>query len=68
MWSSSNTGLITKLETVQRRFTKGLSGMSSISYSERFRLLNLDSLEMRRLQCFKILFIKMLKGFVDVNN
>ena len=43
VWSPSNTGLITKLESVQRRFTKSLLGMSSSSYSERLRLLNLDS-------------------------
>ena len=43
VWSPSNIGLITKLESVQRRFTKGLSGMC-YSYPERLnlRLLNLD--------------------------
>ena len=34
VWSPSNIGLITKLESVQRSFAKGLSGMS-FSYSER---------------------------------
>ena len=43
VWSPSNTGLITKLESVQRRFAKSLSGMSSFSCSEHLRLLNLDS-------------------------
>ena len=66
MWSPSNTGVITKLESVQRRFTKSLSGMSSFSYSERLRLLNLDSLEMRRLSADLMLCFKILKGFVDV--
>ena len=67
MWSPSNTGLITKLESVQCRFTKSLSGMSSFTYSERLRLLNLDSLEMRRLRADLKLCFKMLKGFVDVD-
>ena len=67
VWSPSNTGLITKLESVQRRFTKSMSGMSSSSYSEHLRLLNLDSLEMRRLRADLILRFKMLKEFVDVD-
>ena len=41
--------------------------MSSFSYSERLRLLNLDSLEMRRLRADLVLCFKMLKGFVDVD-
>ena len=65
--SPSNTGLITKLESVQRRFAKCLSGMSSFSYSKRLRLLNLDSLEMRRLRADLMLCFKMLKIFVDVD-
>ena len=66
--SPSNIGLLTKLESAQRRFTKGQSGMS-FSYSERLnlRLLNLDSLEMRRLRADLILCFKILKRFVDVD-
>ena len=60
MWLPSNTGLITKLESVQRRFTKSLSDMSSFYYSERLRLLNSDSLEMRRLRADLMLCFKML--------
>ena len=44
-----------------------LSGMSSFSYSERLRLLNLDSLEMRRLRADLMLCFKMSIGFVDVD-
>ena len=50
VWSPSNTGLITELESVQRHFTKSLSGISSFSYSKRLRLLNFDSREKRRLR------------------
>ena len=41
----------------------------SFSYSERLnlRLLNLDSLEMRRLRADLILCFKILKGFFDVD-
>ena len=65
--ATTSTGLITKLHLVQRRYTKILSGMSSCSYSERLRLLNLDSLEMLRLRADLMLCFKMLKGFVDVD-
>ena len=41
--------------------------MSSFSYSQRLRLLNLDSLEMRRLRADLMLCFKMLKEFVDVD-
>ena len=41
--------------------------MSSFSYSERLRLLNVDSLEMSRLRADLRLSFKMLKGFVDVD-
>ena len=37
------------------------------SYSERLRLLNLDSLEMRCLRADLMLCFKMLKGFLDVD-
>ena len=42
--------------------------MSSFSYSERLRLLNLDSLEMPRLRADLMLCLKMLKEFVDVDS
>ena len=38
------------IERVQRRFTKRLRGYGSHSYSERLRLLELPSLELRRLR------------------
>ena len=40
--------------------------MSSFSYSERLSLLNLDSLEMRRLRADLMLCFKIMKGFVAI--
>ena len=37
------------IEQVQRRFTKRLNGLSDYSYDERLKLLNLDSLQCRRI-------------------
>ena len=67
VWSSCNTGLITKLESVKRRLTKSLSDRSSISYSERLCLLNLDSLEKHHFRA-DLMFFTIMKGFVDVEH
>ena len=49
------------IEQVQRRFTKRLSGLSGYSYDERLKLLNIHSLQYRRIwfdiiMCYKIVF------------
>ena len=59
VWNPSQINLINTLEAVQRKFTKRIPGLSDIAYSERLKILNLQSLEHRRLQfdlvtCFKI--------------
>jgi len=52
---------------VQRRFTKRLQGLRNYSYADRLKLLNLSSLELRRIHsdlacCYKIVFgLTMLK-------
>ena len=49
VWSPSYSSLITELEKVQRRFTKGLSGLSNMSCRDRLKTLSLPTLEGRRL-------------------
>jgi len=58
---------ITLIEQVQRRFTKRLRGYGNISYAERLRLLNLDTLEVRRLKFDLIFCYKIIFGLVRVN-
>ena len=41
--------------------------MSSFSYSELLRFLNLDSLEMRRLRDDLMLWFNIVQGFLDVD-
>jgi len=60
-WSPHLKRDIELIEQVQRRFTKRLSGLSGYSYDERLKLLNLDSLQYRRIRfdiimCYKIIF------------
>ena len=52
---------IDAIESVQRRFTKRLPGLSCFTYHERLKRINIPSLELRRLYfdliwCYKILF------------
>ena len=61
IWSPYFVKDIEAIERVQRRFTKRLRGYGNCSYAERLRLLQLHSLEVRRLVidlvwCYKIAF------------
>jgi len=60
-WSPSTLSDIDSLESVQRRFTKRLSGLHSLSSEARLKRLKLQSLELRSLLadvvwCYKITF------------
>jgi len=62
IWSPSCVHDIEKLEKVQRRFTKRLRNMKSLSYNRRLLQLGLPSLELRRLHldlvfCYKIVLV-----------
>jgi hypothetical protein len=51
---------VLKLESVQRRFTKRLAGMHQLSYEERLEVLELETLEERRIKndlrtCYKLI-------------
>jgi len=57
---------IEAVETVQRKYTKKLAGLKKLSYDQMLKILDLPSLELRRLYadllwCYKIVF-----GVVDV--
>ena len=61
VWSPYLMYDIQAIEHVQRRFTKRLPGFGTYSYGERLQLLQLSSLELRRLRidlvwCYKIVF------------
>ena len=65
VWSPHQDCKIKKIESVQRRFTKRLSGFESLDYKTRLSLLNMDSLEMRRLRADLLYTYKILFGLVD---
>jgi hypothetical protein len=67
VWSPCYVTDVRKVESVQRRFTRRLVGMQTLSYSDRLNKLKLESLELRRLK-FDLLYVyKMFKGLVNLD-
>jgi ribonuclease P/MRP protein subunit RPP40 len=68
-WSPYHTKDIELLESVQRKFTKRLlvAHGTRVSYPERLKLLNLESLELRRLRCDLIYTYKLLFGLISTD-
>jgi len=65
VWSPHYRYLIDMVEKVQRRFTKRLSGLRHLSYSDRLQVLGLQSLERRRLSHDLILVYKIFHGLTQ---
>ena len=65
VWSPHHKYLINKIESVQKFFTKRLPGLWDISYPKRLQLLNLQSLEYRRIFQDLILCYQILHGRYD---
>jgi len=63
-WSSVAVTLINLLESVKRRYTKRLPGFQTLPYDERYALLGLDRLELRRLRADLILCYKIIRSLV----
>ena len=65
LWSPSLASEITKIEDVQRQFTKKIDGMSELNYRERLAKLRMYS-QQRRRDRYMIIFIwKIAMGLVD---
>jgi hypothetical protein len=67
VWSPYMLKDIDHVESVQRSFTKFLPGMRNKPYKERLRLLNLPSLELRRLHLDLALTFSLLHGLLDID-
>ena len=66
LWSPNLVYLIDLIESVQRKFTKRISSMSSLSYSSRLNKLDLQSSELRRLHIDLTNYYKMLNGMSPI--
>jgi len=60
--------LIDQIESVQRFFTRRISGLEKLSYSERLNILGLETLNLRRVIFDLILCYKYLQAVVEINN
>jgi len=67
VWSPYQLDDIAKIESVQRRFAKRLSGLSNTSYSDRLAVLGLRSLQLRRLHQDVIYTLKIIFVLVDLD-
>lgn len=64
VWSPQSVGLIKKIESVQRRFTKRFPCCRYMTYNDRLVKFNIDSLELRRLRLDLIYVFKIMFGLV----
>lgn len=60
LWSPTSVHMIDLMESVQRKFTKRIPTLCNLSYPERLAVLNLESLELRRLKFDLINYFKFL--------
>ena len=66
VWSPYRITTIKLVESVQRRFTKRLSGYSNLAYRDRCAQLNLETLELRRLRQDLLFTYKIMFGMLNV--
>jgi len=64
IWSPVLITRINTLERVQKYFTKRLYGMEDLNYTDRLSIINIESLEMRRLKLDIYLYYKILHNIV----
>ena len=65
-WRPRRQKDIDNMENVQRRATRMMPDIHSLSYDERLNKCGILSLEMRRLRSDLVLVLKIVKGFVKV--
>ena len=60
---------VTLLERVQRRVTRMIENLKCVNYENRLKLVNLTTLETRRVRADLLETFKILKGFefIDIN-
>ena len=66
LWNPFHKTTIAVLENVQRYFTRRIPSLSIFSYEERLAMLNLDTLEKRRLKSDLVLYYKILHGLSSI--
>ena len=57
---------IDRVEDVKKKFRKFLLGLYNVSYQERLNILNIDSLEVRRIKADIVLIYRMIYSLVKL--
>ena len=68
VWSPHLISDIDTIEKVQKHFTKRLPGLWNRNYAERLQILNLESLEVRRIKNDLIFLFQIVKNLVDMDS
>ena len=64
VWSPSQLGDVYAIESVQRLFTRRLLGLEKLSYDARLKILQIPSLELRRLRADLLMCFKIVNGYI----
>ena len=68
VWSPFKIADIDAIEKVQKYFTRKLYGLNTFCYKDRLFILDLESLELRRLKFDLIMYFKIFNNFVDMDS
>ena len=68
MWSPYKLADVKKLESIQRKFTKRLSGLHELSYQDRLSELGAESLQTRRIKFDLTMYFKIMHNLVDLDH
>jgi len=66
VWLPSYCSVVRQIESVQRQFTKHLTGCQQLNYKCRLTRLSMDTLELQCLHSDLVLVYKILFGLVDI--
>ena len=67
VWSPYHSKYINAIERVQRNFTKKLPSLCNLSYAERLAMLDLETLECRRLKADLTMYYKIINNLTSFN-
>ena len=67
-WSPYHLKYINAIERVQRNFTKRIPSLSNLSYAERLAMLDLETLECRRLKADLTMYYKIINNLTVFNS
>ena len=68
IWNPTHEYLFDKIENVQCQFTKRITSISHLTYHERLSILDMESLELRRLRFDLIRYYKIINNLIPLKH